>query len=339
VLEDGVPTSITEAEFHFEALRAREKSQLRALGAPGGKSLIVPLGAMGRNTRELTVAASGWVGSQPLESPGILDWSCVRQAGATFFSGLREDLIAWHTDNFPISTWLPEVGLVVPSNPTTIASRLTPKRIATSVIYSRQLFVQASIAIDDYVTKTIARVLNAKLDAACLYGAGGIEPLGILNTPGVNNFTFPAAGPGVSWGGLVEMRRLCLDRDVFPDSYAMISSPNVEAALALDEAWASSGPSAWHSIQYPQFYSKEVFDDRIFSGVFNYLVVGLWNGTPERPGLDLIIDPFSLAINSQVIITANLWCDCAVTWPEAFAFSQPNPIVLTNRKDKKTSAK
>ena len=115
------------------------------------------------------------------------------------------------------------------------------------------------------------------------------------------------------------MRRVCLDRDIFRDSYALISSPNNEAALSLDEAWTTSGPSAL-ILRYPSYFSKEVFDDRIFHRLFSYLVVGLWGGTAAQPGLDLIVDAFTGAMNSQVIITASLFCDCAITWPRRSPF-------------------
>jgi hypothetical protein len=341
VIETGVPTGTVEGEFHYSALKTRERSQFRAsLGIAGGKHLIAPLGGLGKASRQLTIAGSDWTGSQPLETPGVLEWSCVRRSGATILGPLTDNLVAWHEQDLPASQWLPEVGLVLRSNPTTQGTLLTPKRIATSVAYSRQLFVQSSIAVDEYVTCSIGRALSAKLDAACLYGiGGGVEPQGILSTPGVNNVPFGAAGPGVSWAGLTEMRRICLDRDVSPDTYSLISSPNNEAALSLDEAWATSGPSALHALRYPSFFSKEVFDDRFFSGCFSYLVVGLWGGTAAQPGLDLIIDAFTGAMNSQVIITASLFCDCAVTWPAAFAFSQPTPITLATRKTNKAPTK
>jgi Phage capsid family len=340
MLTKGAPQNSAEADFHFDSLRSQEQSQFRgSLGIPGGKHLITPLGGLGKAARELTVGGSDWIGSQSIETPGVLAWSSVLRAGATVLGPLEGNLVAWHTENLPASQWLPETGLVLPSNPTTPGTLLTPKRIATSVAYSRQLFVQSSTPVDEYITRSIGRALSAKLDAACLYGIGGIEPLGILATPGVNAVPFGAPGPGVSWAGLVEMRRVCLDRDVSPDSYALISSPNNEAALSLDEAWAASGPSALHALRYPSFFSKEVFDDRIFTGVFAYLTIGLWGGTTSQPGLDLIVDPFSMGLNSQVVVTASLWCDCGVTWPAAFAFSEPAPITAVTRKPNKASTK
>jgi Phage capsid family len=340
VIDTGVPGGTVESEYHYDAMRSQERGQFRAsLGIVGGKHLIAPLGGLGKASRQLTVAGSDWTGSQPLETPGVLAWSTVLRSGAQVLGPLSDNLVAWHTENLPASQWLPEIGLVLRSNPTTQGSLLTPKRIATSVAYSRQLFLQSSIAVDEYVTRSIGRALSAKLDAACLYGVGGVEPTGILATPGVNVVAFGAPGPGVSWAGITEMRRVCLDRDIFPDSYALISSPNNEAALSLDEAWTTSGPSALHSLRYPSYFSKEVFDDRIFTGCFSYLVAGLWGGTAAQPGLDLIVDAFTGAMNSQVIITASLFCDCAITWPAAFAFSQPAPIILATRKSNKISIK
>ncbi len=320
-------------------MRSQERGQFRgSLGILGGKHLIAPLGGLGKASRQLTVAGSDWTGSQPLETPGVLAWSTVLRTGAQVLGPLSDNLVAWHTENLPASQWLPETGLVLRSNPTTPGSLLTPKRIASSVAYSRQLFLQSSIAVDEYVTRSIGRALSAKLDAACLYGVGGVEPSGILATPGVNAVPFGAPGPGVSWAGLVEMRRVCLDRDVSPDSYALISSPNNEAALSLDEAWATSVRVRCMPFDIRVILAKR-FSTTEFLRAFLLFGVGLWGGSPTAPGLDLIVDAFTGAMNSQVIVTASLWCDCGVTWPAAFAFSQPTPITLAIRKPNKTSTK
>jgi hypothetical protein len=56
------------------------------------------------------------------------------------------------------------------------------------------------------------------------------------------------------------------------------------------------------------------------------LAIGLFGGTGDEAGLDIVIDPVTLARNGQVIATVNLWCDCAVRWPQVFAFSQVDPL-------------
>ena len=48
-----------------------------------------------------------------------------------------------------------------------------------------------------------------------------------------------------------------------------------------------------------------------------------WGGTAsDGPSADIVVDPFSRAEHSEVVITGSLYCDVAVRWPQSFAFSQ-----------------
>lgn len=49
------------------------------------------------------------------------------------------------------------------------------------------------------------------------------------------------------------------------DSYALISSPTNERELLMSEPFAGVGPTVWHSIPDPKFFSREVTDNRFFS--------------------------------------------------------------------------
>ena len=176
VIDTGVPGGTVESEYHYDAMRSQERGQFRAsLGIVGGKHLIAPLGGWGRhhgNSRWLVLIGPA---ANRLRlracSPGRLYFAAAHRSS----DRSRDNLVAWHTENLPASHSDPEIGLVLRSNPTTQGSLLTPKRIATSVAYSRQLFLQSSIAVDEYVTRSIGRALSAKLDAACLYGVGELN--------------------------------------------------------------------------------------------------------------------------------------------------------------------
>jgi hypothetical protein len=44
---------------------------------------------------------------------------------------------------------------------------------------------------------------------------------------------------------------------------------------------------------------------------------------PKDRGVELLIDPLTLALNNQVRIFANLLCDVGVRYPAAFAVTAP----------------
>jgi hypothetical protein len=257
----------------------------------------------------------------------MLERYSIAQAGATFLGPLRDHLVIWHTADLPPSEWLPEVGLVTPSDPRVPGTNLEPRRIAAQVVFSRQLFIQATPAVDAYIIRILGRALSQALDASCLYGTGpnNFQPLGVLNTPGVNNIAFPGIGQA-GWVGLNDMRLSCLDHDVYPDSYGVISSPTNERELLMTPSFPGGSISTWAAIPDPKFFSPEVNDNRFFSGAWAYLCVGLFGGTADQPGFDVVVDPFTQATNARVLVTGSIYADVALYWPQVFAFSQPDPL-------------
>ena len=115
-----------------------------------------------------------------------------------------------------------------------------PRRIAAQVVFSRQLFVQATPSVDGYVVRELRRALSSRLDQACLYGTGpaNFQPLGVLNTANVNNVPFPAAAVGVPG-------KLGLGSNLNLQHYASSSSgvPTKIQTLCRDHCG-----STWHMI-------------------------------------------------------------------------------------------
>ena len=62
----------------------------------------------------------------------------------------------------------------------------------------------------------------------------------------------------------------------------------------------------------------EIVDTRAFAGCWNNMTFCLWGR-----GVELLIDPVTLALNGQIKIYANLLCDVGVRYPGAFAVTAP----------------
>jgi hypothetical protein len=54
----------------------------------------------------------------------------------------------------------------------------------------------------------------------------------------------------------------------------------------------------------------------------------VWRAADE-PGLDLVVDAYTQAANGRAIVTAAIYADVAVRWPQVFAFSQIDPLPFT----------
>jgi len=66
---------------------------------------------------------------------------------------------------------------------------------------------------------------------------------------------------------------------------------------------------------YSVFRTNQVEGNLSFFGVFNQLVMASW------AGLEVVVDPYTLAGDGQVKITVNELCDIAVRQPLAFNVS------------------
>jgi hypothetical protein len=98
-----------------------------------------------------------------------------------------------------------------------LASTLSAKRVAAQIIVSRQLLTQSTgtVALDQYLADKMRVAFASVLDQACLYGAGGSAPTGVVHVAGSQNVT--TASPPV-WADLAEMRYLTTNYDANLDS-------------------------------------------------------------------------------------------------------------------------
>jgi Phage capsid family len=72
-----------------------------------------------------------------------------------------------------------------------LASTLSAKRVAAQIIVSRQLLTQSmgTVALDQYLADKMRVAFASVLDQACLYGAGGSAPTGVVHVAGSQNVT------------------------------------------------------------------------------------------------------------------------------------------------------
>jgi hypothetical protein len=76
----------------------------------------------------------------------------------------------------------------------------------------------------------------------------------------------------------------------------------------------------------PRFFLRRN-GGRIFSGVWAYLTIAVWGGSSDEDfGVDVVVYPFSQAVSGKVVLTASLYCDCAVRWPALFSCTAANAV-------------
>jgi HK97 family phage major capsid protein len=125
---------------------------------------------------------------------------------------------------------------VTPTDLTLGQLSLTPKALVVIVELSTQLMHALGAAANAYVLGEIDRAVAEELDRKFLAGAGGSEPIGMLNSDGINT----QAGASLSWASTTDMLRLA-ELSAEGDSLAWIVAPDAAKVLRTRERASGNG--------------------------------------------------------------------------------------------------
>jgi HK97 family phage major capsid protein len=121
--------------------------------------------------------------------------------GITILSGLSSSVdIPKQTGGSTITSGLAEGTDFTETAPTFGQLTLAPKDIGAWVEMTRRLLIQSSPAVDALVATDLITALAIKVNYLALYGGGGLEPTGLINTSSVGT----VAGAGIDWHKILE---------------------------------------------------------------------------------------------------------------------------------------
>jgi HK97 family phage major capsid protein len=300
-------------------------AEQRGLSTEEAAAINQRLAAM-RHTRALnatTGSAGGFtIGTDVLGSSLITllrNQVKVVSLGARMLTGLQGNVSIPKQVGGATAQWLAEGAASTPSQQTFGQLLLSPHRLACEVAYTHQLLIQSSIDIEAFVREDITRVMAIEIDRAAIAGDGaGAEPLGILNTTGINAITF---GGAPIWADLVMAETLIAQDNADVDAMAWLLSPGArgrwktalaEAAAGSDHLWPAMGvgPNGYRAA-----VSNNVPGDKVIFGNWSDLIIAQWDG------LDVVVDPYTLASNNMSRIVINQHADIGVRHPQSFAAS------------------
>ena len=248
---------------------------------------------------------------------------------ATFLESLGCKVITGATANlrFPrisvgsAGTWEGEVDAIDTSVQEHDDLTLTPKRVAATGMYSRQLLMQGGQSIDNLVVGDIAASLNSAIDSAAFVGSGtGGQPTGLINTTGIDDqadstdakallLAMEAAmyTNGAMGGDNVHI--ICS-----PTAYKLVKQTalvgNVNALYDMASQQANG-----YSIKGTNFLTDTAAPaGRVVMGNFEQMILTYFGS-----GVDITVDPYSAGANAQVKIYANRFVDLAARQPKAFS--------------------
>jgi HK97 family phage major capsid protein len=310
-----------EAEVHQELSRGREQRT----GA--GIHLAVPTEILLGETRSQTVnsdPAGGYLMATQLAAvadrfrPALK----VQAMGAAVMPNLVGDLDLPNLASSGTATWVNENGNATRSAASFAKVSMRPKTITGEYRMSRRLMLQTGTAIEDLLRRDLGFVLAQGLDLAAINGTGVNDPLGILQTSGVEKETTETDFSDTT-ANLIS----ALEIDDVTGTAAFLTNPTVMKATrkikdnddhVIPASELFHGQRVEVSTQVPTTIGVGANKSALIYGQWGELVVGYWSA------VDILLNPYhpDVASNGGALLHAFLDADVAVRHVEAFRYAE-----------------
>jgi len=227
--------------------------------------------------------------------------------------------VAWETEN----------GDANEAASITSKVTLSPKRLAAFMPISKQLLIQTSGSVQTQLMNDLLAAIAQEVERVAINGGGSSEPSGILATTGIGDVPGGVAGAAPTWAHISALESKIELANAMRNGVAYLTNPKVKNKLRNTALDAGSGLFVWRQGEkdlngYPCGISNLVPStlekgasgavcSAIIFGDFSQLEVYSWGG------LDITVDPYTLAGKNQIKLTVNSLWDVFVRQPAAFA--------------------
>lgn len=250
-----------------------------------------------------------------------------KELGARQLSGLTGNVAIPSQAGGATAYWVAENGQTTGSNLTFGQVALTPKRLSAVSALSKQLIAQSSVDVEGLVRMDFARIMAIALDAAALTGDGqSNNPTGILSTGSIGSITF---GGAATYQDFVDMESSLATANALLGSPAFVVDAATRAKLRILPQIGSTYPTwVWEKpvasgiagegsiLGYRAVSTQQLVDShKVIFGNFNDLIIADW------VGMDVTVDPYTLADKNQIKITVNGLFDVGVRHVGSFCAS------------------
>ncbi len=268
------------------------------------------------NRAAITVASEGedtvgidlWDIEKPLRAKSVL-----AQAGAKFLTGLTGDI------QIPVMSgnqcyWEGETAPAKDGGAAFTSIKLSPKRISAVLEVSKQFLAQSSESVENILREDLVNAINAKLENTILSDLEGsvTQPQGMFYGKSISTAT-------TTFAQLCDLEAQVEDANVLnPITY--VASNKAKAAFRSMAKSSKNTELVYQGdeVDGVHLYStSNCLQNGFIVGDFSQLAIGFWSN-----GVDILVDPYSLADKATVRIIANLYVDAKVIRPEAFAFGK-----------------
>lgn len=242
----------------------------------------------------------------------LRDSLLVRSMGIRTLTGLRGDVVIPKHGASLTAGWVNENESLTASDMSFDDVRLEPKHVGALTELSRQLIQQSSPDINALVRDDLSAVMAQALDTALINGTGVKDPLGILNTTGIQTGTLSATP---TWAELLELSNLLDIKNV--TNYRYLTNPTVLKLLRGTQKETGTGnylATTGAIGDVPASITNQMPTDTLLLGAFDQLLLGVWSE------VDIMVNGYADSVFSKgnVLVRAMMTAGAAVRHPEAF---------------------
>lgn len=341
MVQSQIPGMAVDAGFEKEISTA-----IGGVLGKGAEGLYVPVDVMladlyGRREgekRDFNVGTSSQAGnlvqtsvSAEMWTDVLRPWLVLAQLGVTILPGLRDNLAVPRKTVAGTLAALTEVAAASETQPTTALPTLSPKRISAFVEPSKQAIIQSTMAIEPLLRQDLMDGAAVLLENQGINGDGSSpNARGIRNVSGIGSVVGGTNGANWSWALAVALETACANANAQSGVRAGYLSNTKVRGTSKTTQKASNLPFMWDNGDFPlngyragitnnvpsnltKGTSSGVCSSVIFGADWSMFVMGLFGG------LDITVDPYTLATTGQIRITLNQYFDFLCRQPGAFA--------------------
>jgi HK97 family phage major capsid protein len=320
-----------EKEIAEEALNESREAGVEAIG-----NILIPsrLIKFGKEARLLDVATEGTdlvrTEYRPM-IPSLRIEPVVDRLGITKYTGLKGNIKIPRSTNEATFAWETENSSADEFTLTFDAIDLSPKRLAGYTDISGQMLVQSNEITEQYLREKIEFGIAAAIDEAFIEGAtGGNNPVGIINTTGVNVISLGSSGGDLTYGAIVAMLTAPMVDNARDGRAGWLFNTDGFAALLRTPRQTNGvegnfilNPQDSSLFGRPFIVSNRIPNDltetttalsaMIYSTNWSSAILATWGG------VGILFDPYTQALVNKIRIVVNTYADVDIAQPQEFA--------------------
>lgn len=250
----------------------------------------------------------------------------VAKMGATVLTDLIGNVPVISSSNF-VAGWGAEAAVASVSKIAFAKNTLTPHRNFVAGAVTKDLLRQTSADVENLILGKLMDAHAEALEKAAICGTGTSgEPTGILNTTGISVVAGGTNGAAISWANVVKLETEVNANNANRGKMGYLTNAKVMGAMKTTpkttngERFIYEGNNLngygidWTNL-VPSNLTKGSASNcsAMIFGNFEDLYIGEWGG------LDIVVDPYSLATSAEVRFVLNAWNDALVVEPKSFA--------------------